>query len=41
MTPHEVRYPHGSDPHHGRALPLLLGIVAIALIGILVLTNSN
>jgi hypothetical protein len=42
MTPHEVHYPH--SPHQAPRLlttPLLLGMVAVALIGILVLTTGT
>jgi hypothetical protein len=40
MTPHEVHYPHRPDPYHWGTIPLLLSMVAVALIGILVLTNG-
>jgi hypothetical protein len=41
MTPHEVHYPHRPDPEN-RLLttPLLLGMVAVALFGILALTDG-
>jgi hypothetical protein len=41
MTPHEVRYPHRSDADLWGTVPFLLGIAAVALIGILVLTNGT
>jgi hypothetical protein len=40
MTPHEVQYPDRPHPDHWRTISLLLSIVAVALIGILVLTNG-
>jgi hypothetical protein len=40
MTPHEVHYPHRQLPDYSGALSLLLGIIAVALIGLLVLTNG-
>jgi hypothetical protein len=41
MTPHEVDHPHQPDPNYRGTVPLLLGIFAVALIGILVLTKSE
>jgi hypothetical protein len=43
MTTHEEHYPHRPTPDDGNrwgAVHLLLGMVAIALIGALVLTHS-
>jgi hypothetical protein len=43
MTPHEERYPRRptvDDEHRWGAMAFLLGLVAIALIGVLVLTNG-
>lgn len=42
MTPHEEHYPRGPDPddRNGWGMtPLLLGMAAIALVGVLVLTG--
>jgi hypothetical protein len=40
MTPHEEHYPR--RPAHGwGTTPFLLGVAAVALVGILVLTNIN
>jgi hypothetical protein len=43
MTPHEEHDPHrptADDENRWGAMTLLLSLVAIALIGVLVLTNS-
>jgi hypothetical protein len=41
MTPHEVHYPHRQDPDYSGTLPpLFLGMIAVALIGMLLLTSS-
>ena len=41
MTHYEEHNPlHRPDPDRSGAIPLLLGTVAIALIGILILTNN-
>jgi hypothetical protein len=43
MTPHEEHYPHPptfGDENRWGAMTLLLSTVAIALIGVLVLTSS-
>lgn len=40
MTPHEVHYPTRSDPSHWGTIPFLLGMVAVALLGVLLLTHG-
>jgi hypothetical protein len=39
MTPHEEHYPRRPDPDRWGAIPLLLGMVTIVLVGILILTG--
>jgi hypothetical protein len=39
MIPHDVHYPH-RPTERWETIPLLIGIVAVALIGVLVLTNG-
>jgi hypothetical protein len=39
MTPHEVHYP-SRPTERWETIPLLIGIVAVALVGVLVLTNG-
>ena len=42
MTPHEENYPRGPDDGNGwRTTSILLGIAAVALVCILVLTSSS
>lgn len=44
MTPHEEQYPRCADPDVGQnqgMVPILLGVVAIGLVGVLVLTASS
>jgi hypothetical protein len=40
MTSHEVHYQHRPNPEHRVSVPLLLGMVAVILIGILMLTSG-
>jgi hypothetical protein len=40
MTPHEVHHPRRPNPQYRVSVPFLLGMIAVALIGILVLTNG-
>ena len=44
MTPHEEQYPRRANPdvdENQGMVPILLGVVAIGLVGILVLTASS